>query len=439
MADPVSSRAAQGLERVVSLLAREAGEAEFAYFVPGRIEVLGKHIDYAGGRGLLAAADEGVVIAGRRTRAGAIRIIDAADGRQTTRALQGDGPAPCSRWEIYPDTVVRRIARDFPGVEGGVTLVLLNSLPRAAGMSSSSALVVSVFLGVADALGVTARDDFMAAFGRGLDGTREDRERLADYLAAVEAGREFAGLGAGGGVRGVGTDGGSQDHVAMVCGQPGRLVRYSFLPVRFEGACAWPDDWVFAVADSGVAANKTGGARDAFNRLAADARRIATCWRERTGGPEPHAGAILASSSDARGVLARLLDEAGEPALRDRWLQFAAETADLVPDAAAALEAGDLAAFGAVVARSQAAAEDVLGTQVPETSALVRLAHELGSPAASGFGAGFGGAVWALARRDEAPAFLDSWRARYVARFPARADDSRFLVTRPGPAAFRMR
>jgi hypothetical protein len=31
-----------------------------AYFVPGRVEVLGKHTDYAGGRSLLAAVERGI-------------------------------------------------------------------------------------------------------------------------------------------------------------------------------------------------------------------------------------------------------------------------------------------------------------------------------------------------------------------------------------------
>ena len=32
------------------------------WFVPGRLEVLGKHTDYAGGRSLLAAVDRGITV-----------------------------------------------------------------------------------------------------------------------------------------------------------------------------------------------------------------------------------------------------------------------------------------------------------------------------------------------------------------------------------------
>ncbi len=46
--------------------------------------------------------------------------------------------------------------------------------------------------------------------------------------------------------------------------------------------------------------------------------------------------------------------------------------------------------------RSQEAAERWLGNQIPETIALARLARHVGATAASAFGAGFGGSVWAL-------------------------------------------
>ncbi len=45
---------------------------EAAFFVPGRIEVLGKHTDYAGGRSLLCAAEQGFcLVAAARGRIGA--------------------------------------------------------------------------------------------------------------------------------------------------------------------------------------------------------------------------------------------------------------------------------------------------------------------------------------------------------------------------------
>src|SRR5204862_4044059 len=61
-----------------------------------------------------------------------------------------------------------------------------------------------------------------------------------------------------------------------------------------------------------------------------------------------------------------------------------------------ALAAGDLDRLGKLVEESQAAAERLLGNQIPETIELARSARELGAVAACAFGAGFGGSVYAL-------------------------------------------
>ena len=107
----------------------------------------------------------------------------------------------------------------------------------------------------------------------------------------------------------------------------------------------------------------------------------------------------------------------------------------MLPAAVEALTAGRLADFGVLVDRSQRAAEELLGNQVPETIALARLARELGAHAASAFGAGFGGSVWALVDATGADAFRENWLAAYAARHPVPAARAAAFVTRPGPGA----
>src|SRR6185436_4179336 len=106
-------------------------------------------------------------------------------------------------------------------------------------------------------------------------------------------------------------------------------------------------------------------------------------------------------------------------ALLDRFDQFLEESERLIPSAMGQLEARDYAAFGAIVDRSQALAETLLGNQIPETIALAAFARQQGASAASSFGAGFGGSVWALVRVEEATAFIDRWSRRYADRFPS--------------------
>ena len=108
-----------------------------------------------------------------------------------------------------------------------------------------------------------------------------------------------------------------------------------------------------------------------------------------------------------------------------------------MPAAADALAAADLAAFGAVAAESQHLTETLLGNQVPETIALAATARELGAVAASAFGAGFGGSVWALVPRADADAFASDWLARHRAAFPHRVQADT-LVTDAAAAAQRV-
>jgi galactokinase len=109
-----------------------------------------------------------------------------------------------------------------------------------------------------------------------------------------------------------------------------------------------------------------------------------------------------------------------------------------VPAAAAAFEAGNAATFGDTVARSHAGAERFLGNQVPETIGLAASARALGAIAASAFGAGFGGSVWALVPAGQADGFRSSWEKDYRRRFPAAASSGEFFVTRAGPGLLRL-
>ncbi len=468
---------ARSLERAVRGLRELGGEPEFAFFVPGRVEVLGKHTDYAGGRSLLAATEWGFAFVGRKgARRGELHLLDAGSGRDVrlssgSSTFPGSGgpiavAPPSDGWARYPAAVLRRVERDFPeafpGKGRGVTVAFAGDLPPAAGMSSSSALVVGVFLSLVAGLakeGASWGLDLQQGGGDPRSGGGslgiEVRERWAAYLAAVEAGRPFPGLGGPGpgksglrgpGLRGpglpapagVGTDGGSGDHTAILAARPGHLVRYGYLPTRFEGAVPLPRGWTFALASSGVRAEKAGGAREAYNRMAEEARWTARIWREETGGDEPHLGSILALSQEARTRLEEILGGGGHARLLARFRQFATECEDLIPGAMEALGREDLEAVGHHVARSQALAEEVLGNQVPETVHLAGSARELGAAAASAFGAGFGGAVWALLPVGEVEGFLHRWKSDYLARFPGRAGACAFLASPAGPPAFRI-
>ena len=57
------------------------GPAQWKRFTPGRIEMFGKHTDYAGGHSLLAAVPRGIALSARPRADGLVRVGDIFDGQ----------------------------------------------------------------------------------------------------------------------------------------------------------------------------------------------------------------------------------------------------------------------------------------------------------------------------------------------------------------------
>lgn len=403
-----------------------------AFFVPGRIEVLGKHTDYAGGRSLVTATEQGfsLLVAARPDRR--VRLVEATRNQTVRFALAAQlAPSP-GQWSNYPMTVVRRLMRNFPDLARGADIAFTSDLPPAAGMSSSSALMVAVFLALAEVNQLAQHEAFRRNIANPLD--------LAGYLGTVENGQTFGSLE---GDRGVGTFGGSEDHTAILTAQAGHVSQYAYCPVQFQRAIPLPPDCTFAVGVSGVVAEKTGAAMAKYNAASQLASQLGELWRHATGGKELHLAAVLATGPAAADELRRIVqsavaDSAEQKALLTRLEHFLVEDQEVLPAAGDALQRGDLTSFGTLVDRSQWATEHLLGNQVPETVGLAAAARHEGALAASAFGAGFGGSVWALIKKDSAQSFLAHWDAAYRREFPERAETATFFLAGAGPAAFQL-
>lgn len=417
-----------GVDAALRGLGPAANATPRRWFVPGRIEVLGKHTDYAGGRSLLCAIGRGFCVSAVARPDRTVRIADAGRGLTGEVSLDAALVPSATGWTLYAQTVASRLAQNFPGELSGADIAFASDLPRASGMSSSSALVVGLFTALSDVNALPERPEYAAAI--------RSAEDLGGYLGCLENGRSFGALG---GDRGVGTFGGSEDQTAILCCRAGEIAQYAFCPVRHERSMPLEGDWSFVVASSGVASDKTGDARESYNRLSLAVSAILALWNRSTGRADGSLYAALSETPDAPArlrSLLRLLPVEGftREFLGGRLDQFIEETVRIVPSVGDLIEKGEVGSIGDLVDRSQALAEQALGNQVPETIALARLARELGAAAASAFGGGFGGSVWALVRTETADAFRRRWADRYSAAFPAVTEQSRFFVTRPGPA-----
>lgn len=400
----------------------------YAYFVPGRIEVLGKHTDYAGGRSIVAAVERGFCMV----------AVPRADARATVLAVEQDESVECeleadlqvpkSGWTNYPLTVMRRLVRNFGPLQGA-DIAFLSDLPPAAGMSSSSAFMIATYMALAARNELSSRDVYHQTIGSDLE--------LAAYLGTIENGQSFGPLA---GDRGVGTFGGSEDHTAILCSESGALGQFAYCPARLEQRIAVPENCVFVIGFSGVVAEKTGAAQDLYNRAALQVGAIVDVWQRATGDDQVYLADVLRTAPDAAEILQSALKETTDAAytaaeLEQRLRHFLLEDGQIIDAAASALCAGDMATFGDQVDLSQAYGISVLGNQIDQTADLARFARQQGALAASAFGAGFGGGVWALVEQANAEAFTRSWESAYAHAYPQAAQSALYFASRPGPAA----
>jgi galactokinase len=217
--------------------------------------------------------------------------------------------------------------------------------------------------------------------------------------------------------------------------------------VRFERSVPLPPGYVFAIAASGLRAEKTRDALAQYNALSRKARAIAEVWRAATGRTDDTLADAIASGPGAEAALRQIVkvsstDDFSSADLVERFDQFVTESERIIPAASEALLNADLETLETLVERSVDGAARLLGNQVPETLALTRLARDLSAAAASPFGAGFGGSVWALIKEGEGGAaaseFVDSWKVAYLEQFPERAASCEILLTHAGPPASRL-
>ena len=418
----------QGTHQAMS----EAPE-ETAWRVPGRVEVLGKHTDYAGGSVLVGAIDRAITARARRVTGPPASLTATTDGGDpvTLRAGVDPGLEP-GHWGRYLQTVLDRLTLNF-GVGTATHLSISSDLPPASGMSSSSALVCATALALASLNGWDEDPRWIESM--------PDRLSLAGYLAAVEGGRAWRDLP---GTSGVGTRGGSEDHTGMLCGAQDRLLLADFDPMCITRTISFPSQWALVVGVTGVLAHKTGAALEDYNRGPNTVQAVLARWNEATGRTDASlAGAVKHLIGDATGEQA-----AGDPALKDllrlcdpgyerqRIEQFLVESLVLVPDGARLIAAAD-PGMGEVLERSQELADRGLRNQVPQTRLMVSLAREAGAIGASSFGAGWGGSVYALVPADDAEDFAPQWLQTYRDRAPE-AERAATIVTRPGPGACRL-
>ena len=96
------------------------------WWVPGRLEFLGKHTDYCAGRSILAAVERGVCFCSAPRTDSRLRVLDVASGELADLHLSAQATADTPSWAVYPATVGRRLAAGFPGPLRGADVAFIS-------------------------------------------------------------------------------------------------------------------------------------------------------------------------------------------------------------------------------------------------------------------------------------------------------------------------
>ena len=355
-----------------------------AVAAPGRVNLIGEHIDYHGLPVLPIALRRSIRVSYHLRPDRLIRAVSSAQYGAREFTWTADLlPGAAGDWENYLRAAAQTVRRQW-GLLQGIDAAIVSNLPPAAGLSSSSALIVAFTLALLRANRIEAS--------------------FEELMEVLPEGEQF-----------VGTRGGGMDHAASLGSRAGCASLIGFVPLSIR-PIPIPPEWAFLVAHSLHTAEKSGAVRAEFNA-------------RRTAGTEALRELGLASYAEV-GQAA----PPGEPARRDAFLHVTSE-AQRVRDAVAALERNDAARFGRLLLESHASLRDRLKVSCPPLDRLVAAAMDSGALGARLTGGGFGGCAVVLCHRQDRPQVRAGLLARFYAGCAEFDPDQHLIDAEPGPGA----
>ena len=351
---------------------------EWCVHAPGRVNLIGDHTDYNGLPVFPMAIQRCVTIIGRTRPDDLVRVTnrDSEFGPVEFKLEANMIPGPSGSWENYVKAGTRAVADEWRA-KVGFDALISSDIPVAAGLSSSSALVVACGLATCRANGLSL-----------------PLTTMADLMAGAE--------------RFVGTQGGGMDQAACLGGKQGSAVRIDFAPLRWQLVDV-PTDWRFVVAHTLVRAEKSAAVQGEYNQRVTDCRlafeRVSRVLNQ------PDAPAIntyseLLAAHDVETVLETANDELIGKLLA-RFRHTVTESGR-VDHAVHAMRELDRTLFGDLMIASHESLRHDFDVSVPELDELVSVMMASGCDGARLTGAGFGGCVVGLCSADVVDRVIES-------------------------------
>jgi galactokinase len=366
-------------ERVASIFQKRFGwPCAGVARAPGRVNLLGEHVDYNDGFVMPAATDRATYVAFAPSGSDETTLW-AEDFKEEARFTSGslrdkrgiDGE-PLAGWARYPAGVAWSLLQAGRPVHG-MLAVFASDVPRGAGLSSSASVEVA----------------FGMAWLR-IAGVALPPMELARICQRAE--NQYVGVNCG-----------IMDQAASACSEEARLMLLDCRSLEYQ-TLPLAEGTVIIVADTGVRHNL---ASSAYNdRRSACEKAVELLERDL-----PGIKALRDVSLEDFDRFAHKL--APEVEMRARHVVEEIERARRAPSH---LQSGDLQAFGRSMNACHASLRDLYEVSCPELDVMASIAQSLpGCYGARLTGAGFGGCTVNLVDRAKADSFVDALRARYQA------------------------
>ncbi|WKS56935.1 galactokinase [Corynebacterium accolens] len=364
---------------------------------PGRVNLIGEHIDYAGGASIPFALEQNTAVAVRPRTDGAIRIASEFDGSvaQACVPLSSVRPRHPADWSGYvAGTIWAAVEADLLQCDG-LDIAIVSDVPVGSGLSSSAALECSIAV---------------AAYELDHGHLPDDVARAGLVEACIRAENEVVGASTGG-----------LDQNASLFGQRGKALFLDFSTgaverIPFDIAS---QDLVLLIADTNAPHMLSDGQYASRRGIIDDVQSAAGC--------------TIRDIPDAVDFAATVAEKSSDSAeLYQRRVRHVVEETERTLSAASALCASDMDTFRQLMRDSHVSLRDFYEVTTPELDSAFNAAGELGARMTGG---GFGGAVIALIAKDDVDATAQAIEEAAAQQgFPAPT----FVVARPGEGARRL-
>jgi galactokinase len=344
---------------------------------PGRVNLLGEHVDYNAGPVLPAAIDRAIYLAGSGIASSLVQLYAPDIGEEVVFSLdnletrQDNAGNPLPNWARYPAGVAWAIQQSGRQV-AGLQAIYTSDIPIGAGLSSSAAVEMA-----------------FAVAWQGIGGWSADPMTLARLCQKAE--NQYVGVSSG-----------LMDQFASAHGVRDHALLFDTRSLEWE-AVPLPTGTVLVVSDSGVRRSLTASA---YNERRAACEQAVEILRQDL----PEIQSLRDVSLDEFSQLQYKLP----PVVRIRAEHVITEI-QRVYSAVAALRSGDQKTFGELMYAGHASLRDLYQVSTPELDALVEIASELpGCIGARLTGAGFGGCTINLVKQDHTDVFMRDLKQGYL-------------------------